>query len=515
LLGSLAFVGVAQAAVSGNGQAEAVSRSVSSSRLPSWYHAPLSAAALRHEVAVPKDPEQVTGAVRLTHADYRDGAGELGAGVRQAIGKTLIAGESLQLPGGTLFRLSSDLPVVAARQELAELKSALTYVTGVTCEGYTDYGPHSAVRDITLGKDRALKVCDLIRAVNPKITTTAVSYGSTRPAVVGGTTHAERSLNRRVVIDITASSVGVPRAPRITLATAGDGTITLDITPQPSAMPVTHYQYSLDGGKTWINLALNGSSRGTGTITGLTNGHVYTVIVRDRDAAGTSLDSHRATVTPALTPTPTPTPAPAPTSTVPSAPSLNAVTAGNAQATVVFAAPASNSTDQPTGYEVSTDGGATWTPVTTSGSSPYTITVTGLTNGTTYTVKVRAVDGTGDSSPSNSLQVTPAAPTAPAAPTITNGSYSSPTYEFIVTLSWTAGSDGGSPVTAWQYSQGGGPYTTLANVTETSGTYQATFDSGTNSCVFDGDEPYTMKATNSVGTSVASNVYVIDLEGFC
>jgi uncharacterized protein (TIGR02145 family) len=83
------------------------------------------------------------------------------------------------------------------------------------------------------------------------------------------------------------------------------------------------------------------------------------------------------------------------TSTVPGAPTIGTATAGNAQAVVTFTAPASNGGSAITGYTVTSN------PDDHTGSglsSP--ITVTGLTNGTTYTFTVTAtnINGTGTAS---------------------------------------------------------------------------------------------------------------------
>ncbi|QDZ89175.1 tandem-95 repeat protein [Shewanella decolorationis] len=80
---------------------------------------------------------------------------------------------------------------------------------------------------------------------------------------------------------------------------------------------------------------------------------------------------------------------------VPSAPTIGAATAGNAQATVSFSAPAFTGGAVITGYSlVSTPGG-----ITASGTaSP--ITITGLTNGTSYSFTVAAINSAGTGSAS-------------------------------------------------------------------------------------------------------------------
>lgn len=87
--------------------------------------------------------------------------------------------------------------------------------------------------------------------------------------------------------------------------------------------------------------------------------------------------------------------------TVPGAPTSVSATAGNAQATVSFTAPASDGGSSITGYTVTSSPGS----ITASGSSS-PIVVTGLTNGTPYTFTVQAVNivGAGTASdPSGSV----------------------------------------------------------------------------------------------------------------
>jgi hypothetical protein len=99
----------------------------------------------------------------------------------------------------------------------------------------------------------------------------------------------------------------------------------------------------------------------------------------------------------------------APTVTAPGAPTNVTATAGNAQATVSWTAPASNGGAAISSYTVRASTGATSTVAGTTTST----TVTGLTNATAYTFTVTATNSAGTSpasTPSNS--VTPTAPVA-------------------------------------------------------------------------------------------------------
>ena len=106
--------------------------------------------------------------------------------------------------------------------------------------------------------------------------------------------------------------------------------------------------------------------------------------------------------------------------TVPGAPTIGAATAGSGQASVSFTAPSSTGGAAITSYAVSCITGSS-SAVTASGSSS-PITVTGLTNGASYSCTVTASNSVGTSAGSSSVSVTPVAsssstsvtPTTPA-----------------------------------------------------------------------------------------------------
>ena len=144
---------------------------------------------------------------------------------------------------------------------------------------------------------------------------------------------------------------------------------------------------------------------------------------------------------------------------VPSSPTSVVAASGDAQLAVTWVAPASTGGSPITNYLVkySSDGGVSWTRFFPSSGLPITAlacTVTGLTNGTPYVIKVIAQNAVGISPPSaNSVPATPSAvPSSPTSVVAVGGNA-----ELAVT--WVApASTGGSPVTNYlvKYSSNGG-----------------------------------------------------------
>jgi alpha-tubulin suppressor-like RCC1 family protein len=212
------------------------------------------------------------------------------------------------------------------------------------------------------------------------------------------------------------------------------------------------------------------------TVTGLTNGTVYTFKVTATNAIGTSVSSAASnSVTPLAT--------------LPGVPIIGTATAGNLQATVTFTAPATNGGSTITSYTATSQFGNK----TGSCTAPCTsITVTGLVNGTAYTFTVKATNVNGASALSvASNSVTPAAlPGAPTIGTATAGNA-------LATVTFTApASNGGSAVTS---------YTATSVVGAKTGTCTAPCTSINVTTLTNGTAyTFTVKATNAIGSSVAS-----------
>lgn len=162
--------------------------------------------------------------------------------------------------------------------------------------------------------------------------------------------------------------------------------VTVSALPNNGGSTITAIQYRVGGGS-WTASGL--SNTGSFNITGLTNGTSYNVELRAANAIGNGSASDTKSATPAAVP--------------------GTLTSGNWTATagvdkidVVVTTPPSDGGSTITDYEYELNASGSWV----SGGGA-TFSITGLTRGTAYAVRVRAKNSVGAASPSDSKPRTP------------------------------------------------------------------------------------------------------------
>ena len=142
---------------------------------------------------------------------------------------------------------------------------------------------------------------------------------------------------------------------------------------------------------------------------------------------------------------------------------------------------------RPAGYSFETPG----THTATGTRSP--LTVTGLTNGSTYSCSVTATNSAGTSAASSAVTAIPAPPTAPGAPTITRTDFGDGEIYLFVTVS----DDGGSAVTGYTATCTDGTNSFTGTSTDSPITVSGLTNETAYTC--------TVTATNAIGTSGSSD----------
>ena len=239
-----------------------------------------------------------------------------------------------------------------------------------------------------------------------------------------------------------------PGPPTGLTATAGNAQVSLSWT-----APASDGGAAIIGYDVYLGTSSHGESAapvktvgGTSTtVTGLTNGTTYYFTVDAvNDADLHSAPSAEASATPV------------PPATVPAAPAGLTATAGDAQVSLSWTAPASNGGAQITSYDVyagTTANVKLSAPVASSAGT--SVTVKNLAHGTTYFFKVTAVNQAGQGPASGTASATPApAITQPGPPT---GLTATPGHGQVA-LSWTApASDGGAGISGYLVYAGTSP----------------------------------------------------------
>ena len=263
--------------------------------------------------------------------------------------------------------------------------------------------------------------------------------------------------------------------------TPGDESATLQWTaPLANGSAITGYTLSVAAGGVTVSTLSPGAGDLTGTLSGLTNGTVYTLTLTATNAVGTSLPSAKVLVTPR---------------TLPGVPALDSVTAGKASAVVAWAAPSSTGGLPISGYVVRAYRDGVVAKTVTASGSARSMSVTGLVNGAdyTFTVAAKTVAGTGTATDASSVVTPRGAPTAPRTPVATPGPRSA-------RVTWVAPlSNGGSAITGY----------TVRAYKGTALVSTATVDGSTLETTFSGltagaGHTFSVTATNAVGNSPAS-----------
>jgi hypothetical protein len=274
--------------------------------------------------------------------------------------------------------------------------------------------------------------------------TTGLSY---RIRITATNTHGESvAVYSRVALISGLSGITVPSAPTNVRVERGNGLAVISFDASSSS--------SDSSGSTTVYTVISSDGR-TATsssspiiMSGLTNGQSYTFTVVASNSQGSSDQSDASTsIIPGITKT----------DGSPDAPTITAVTVNSNSASVTFQAPLNTGGSGITGYVVY----ASPTGRSASGSnSP--LTVTGLTNGITYSFTLFAVNKAGMSVGAVSDLITPGAPSSPTSVTATSLSATS------ATVGWNAPSSVGAGITHYSVSANPGGQTVIVNGTTTS-----------------------------------------------
>ncbi len=277
-------------------------------------------------------------------------------------------------------------------------------------------------------------------------TATWMQTGLTNGTVFGYRIRAVSLAGNGEVSDIRTVTPGALLAPRSVSATAGNGQVMLTWMAPATGTPTGYkyrYKKTAAGHYGAWSAKIGSGSTTSYTVSSLDNGAEYFFEVRAVSAGGDGMASAEVSATPNVSP---------------AAPTVTA-SAGDGRVILSWSDPNDASI---TSWEVQQRTGSSgsygsWTAIP---SATTRHTVTGLTNGTKYFFKVRAVNSAGNGAASTAVSATPN--TVPAAPTVT-----ATAGDARVTLSWA--DPGDASITRWEYRQKEGTAGTWSDWTTISG----------------------------------------------
>ena len=221
------------------------------------------------------------------------------------------------------------------------------------------------------------------------VTATGTTVTATSPAGAAGTvdlivTNPNRGANANATATTQFSYITTASVPTSLVATVGDRQVSVAFTAPTSTggSSIINYEYQLDGGS-WVSANTTSSPV---VITGLTNGTSYSIKLRAVNSAGNGAESAAQSSTPAATS---------------NAPTALVATPGDGQVSIAFTAPTATGGAAITDYEYQLDGGSWVSASTTSGP----VVISSLTNGTSYSIKLRAVNSAGNGAESVAVSV--------------------------------------------------------------------------------------------------------------
>ena len=262
--------------------------------------------------------------------------------------------------------------------------------------------------------------------------TNGVSYSiSLRAVNVQGSGTASTS--------VSGTPASLPSEPSISAISKPVSGQSLDVefTPPSSngGAELTTYQYSLNAGVTWTTRADSQTVNSPMRISGLVNGNTYQVAIRALNPQGAGVASSVVVGSPAG---------------IPGAPSITAIeTPIDGEQLVVSFSPASANGAEILSYQISLNNGSTWSQRADGWTTESPLTVDGLLNGVSYSIRVRGVNAQGNGLSSASVVATPA--TAPGRATISSLDYG----ESRIYVDVVAPENGGSPITSYAVSVDG------------------------------------------------------------
>lgn len=238
--------------------------------------------------------------------------------------------------------------------------------------------------------------------------------------------------------------ITVPGAPTIGTTTAGNAAVTVRWTApgDTGGSAITGYlvRVVLDGTSVEVGAPrVAGAGDTSLLVTGLAANTAYRFQVAAVNAAGAGAYSAFSAATR--------------TFARPAAPTIGTVTRGNASATVRWTAPTNTGGTPLTGFTVQVVNAATGVQVgllRTAAATATSLNVTGLTNGTAYRFRVRAVNVVG-SGPASALSATVTPATVPGAPGIGTAQSGTAGGAITATAFWgQPAATGGSPITGYR-----------------------------------------------------------------